>query len=67
MRHQDFINELHARIDGLHDFICEHMDGRGDKEEDCQRLYVLNRLNAFRYAVHGIAKEDMNPEKEVAS
>ena len=56
---QDFVNHLETHIEALLLLINEHMLAGGDIEEDSQRLCLINRLNAFGYAVNGIEDSDM--------
>ena len=52
-------NAIMLNIDKIRELISQNMKSNGDKEEDCQQLYLLNRINDFEYAVNGTANRDM--------
>lgn len=45
--------------------IISKMPEKGLKEEDCQRLYLLNRLSEFEYAINGVSENDFKTKFEV--
>ena len=55
------IEEFHERIESLieeiEDLISE-MPYKGDSETKSQKIYLINQLNQFHYAVNGIEEED---------
>ena len=42
--------------------LINKMPKKGDTEEDCQKLCLLNRLNEFEYFVNGVISDDLIKE-----
>lgn len=70
MNNFELQNALLVKLDEVQTLVMRNMRERGQKEEDCQRLYVLhrqrsqrlyvlNRLGSLRYAVNGIEESDL--------
>jgi hypothetical protein len=57
-----FQHELHAKAEEIRALIVSAMPSKGDCENDCQRLYVLNRLDALCYSFNGIEASDLTPD-----
>lgn len=57
LNHAEFVEQAEALTDQLR-VLIEQMPSKGLKEEDCQRLCLLNRLNDFEYTVNGTEPED---------
>lgn len=53
---------IESFVDQIEEAILTNMPEKGLKESECQRRYVLNRLNDFSKAVNGITDEDMIEE-----
>jgi hypothetical protein len=61
----DLIHSLENRIEEIQTLITENMPSKGDKEEDCQRLCLLNRLSDFEHTVNGTTMKDLIEEVAV--
>jgi hypothetical protein len=44
--------------------LIEDMPSKGDREEDCQRLVLLNRLNDLERAIESVCQNDLVPDGE---
>ena len=62
-RLEELKEKIYEKIFEIQKLITDNVEPRGDKEEDCQRLYMLNRLSGFEYAVNGLEEEDLPPKK----
>ncbi len=54
---------LNKHIDSIALLVTAHMKTSGDSEIDCQRLSLLNRLNALSHCVNGIEQNDLEQEQ----
>ena len=59
MELKDLKDNLENRTEVIRAIIERVMPSKGDKEEDCQRLTLLNRLREFEFAINGIEPEDL--------
>jgi hypothetical protein len=50
-------------LDALRSLITDNLTSKGDKEADCQRLTLLNRLSALEHAFNGIEDSDLVPSE----
>ena len=57
-RAEKFKKRIEALIEKIEDLIDE-MPYRGDSEKESQKVYLLNQLNEFSYAVNGIKESDL--------
>lgn len=68
MELRDLRHSLENRAKEIRTLIESVMPSKGDKEEDCQRLTLLNRLGDLENAINGIEeadlKEDETPEEK---
>jgi len=53
---------LEDKAEEIGAIIRGEMPSKGDIEEDCQRLYLLNRLSEFEHAVKGITENDLKED-----
>lgn len=56
-RAEKFKKRIEALIEKIEDLIDE-MPYRGDSEKESQKVYLLNQLNEFSYAVNGVKESD---------
>lgn len=62
----------HAKLNAMLETLCEtlrltvtkHIPPKGDKEESCQRLTILNRLNDLEHAINGITEDDLQGHEQ---
>ncbi len=57
-RAEKFKKRIEALIEKIEDLIDE-MPYQGDSEEESQKVYLINQLNEFSYAVNGIKESDL--------
>jgi hypothetical protein len=50
--------KLIYEIEGL----IEEMPYKADSETDSQKIFLMNQLNQFNYAVNGVTDDDFNEE-----
>ena len=55
---------ISQRIESLQDYIKDRIPSKGDKEEFCQQLTILNRLSDVEYAVDSLTDEDFKEASE---
>jgi len=53
-----FKSVAQAKIDDLKDWVS-NLASHGDKEEDCQRLVILNAISQVEMAINGTEYEDL--------
>ena len=56
-RAEKFKKRIEALIEKIEDLIDE-MPYQGDSEEESQKVYLINQLNEFSYAVNGVKESD---------
>jgi hypothetical protein len=54
---EKFKRKVDALIEKIEDIINE-MPYHGDSEEESQKIYLINQLNQFSYAVNGVKESD---------
>jgi hypothetical protein len=60
----ELVERLHDKIGEMMYLVEQNLPIKGLCEEDCQRLYLINRLYALEHAVNGIEPDDiMNPDE----
>lgn len=59
MNHQDFTAQANKHIESLRTLVNEHMLSKGDKEEDCHRCLITNRLHQLDQAFTGVTEDDL--------
>lgn len=57
-------SELHAKAEDIRALITENLPSKGDVESDCQRLYLLNRLDTLCYGFNGIESSDLSDDEQ---
>lgn len=55
----DLTSKIGNLIYQIQDLIEDNLESKGLKEEDCQKLYVLNRLSELENSISGIEQEDL--------
>ena len=60
----ELIGALEEKANDIRFIIESIMPSKGDKEEYCQRLCLLNRLSDFEYAINGITSNDLVEEDD---
>ena len=59
MNHNELVGHLQDKICGIRDLIELNIPQKGLCEDDCQRTFLINRLNALEFAVNGIEPDDL--------
>ena len=49
---------IQIKIESLYNYVEIHIPSKGDKESDCQRLCILNRLSDAEHCVNSLTDED---------
>lgn len=62
MNKEEFKNKVEDLVSQIEDIIKE-MPYRGDSEIESQKIFLLNQLNQFSYAVNGVRDEDFIPRR----
>lgn len=62
MNKKTFTIKIEKLISQIEDIISE-LPYQGDKETNSQKIYLLNTLNKFSYAVNGIEESDFQEIK----
>lgn len=60
---ENFKTRIEALISQIEDII-EEMPQKGDKCEDCQKIYLTQTLNEFSYTVNGVEESDFQEDKD---
>ena len=63
MNKTEFKSKVEELISQIEDVISE-MPYKGDSERESQKIYLVNQLNQFIYAVNGVEDEDFELEDE---
>jgi frataxin-like iron-binding protein CyaY len=53
----EFKNRVEDLVSQIEDIINK-MPYKGDSETESQKIYLMNKLNQFSYAVNGVEDED---------
>lgn len=64
MKVDDLVNILESHTAEIREIIESNMPSKGDSEDLCQRLCLLNALNDLEYLVAGIKAEDLEENKD---
>lgn len=59
---EKFKRRIETLIERIEDIINE-MPYQGDSEEKSQKIYLINQLNQFSYAVNGVRESDFKKLK----
>ena len=57
MNRKDFKDKVEALVSQIEDVISK-MPYKGDSENESQKIYLINQLNQFTYAVNGVEDSD---------
>lgn len=63
MNKTEFKNKVETLVFDIEDIINE-MPYKGDSETESQKIYLINQLNQFSYAVNGVEDEDFELDDE---
>jgi hypothetical protein len=51
--------KIEKHLEAIRTLVQDNMQSKGDKETECQRLCVLNRVSDVEHASNGIVESDL--------
>lgn len=59
MNAKKFKTDAEIKLAELERFIQTWVPSKGDSEEGCQQLCLINRINALRHTINGVEDSDI--------